>query len=81
MKILFIGNSATYCNDMPLILEALINANRKNAKVDSVTRGGDRLCENLSDGDKKNAELKELLSVNEYDVLFLQERYHYQKDP
>lgn len=73
MKILFIGNSATYCNDMPLILEALINANQKNAKVDSVARGGGRLCENLSDGDKKNAELKELLSVNEYDVLFLQE--------
>jgi len=73
MKILFIGNSATYCNDMPLILERLINENGTEAKVDSVTRGGGKLCENLVEGDAKNAELLSLLSENEYDVLFLQE--------
>jgi len=73
MKILFIGNSATYCNDMPVILERLISENNEDVKIDSVTRGGGRLAENLIPGDKKNEELSFLLSENEYDILFLQE--------
>ena len=40
MKILFIGNSYTYYNDMPALLESLMCENGYDAKIHSVTKGG-----------------------------------------
>ena len=47
MNILMIGNSYTYYNDMPKILESLAIENGKDVRVDSVTKGGRKLYANL----------------------------------
>ena len=73
MKILFIGNSYTFYHEMPKLFEALCLANGKDVKVDSVTKGGRKLYENLASGDENNARILELLKTEHYDVLFLQE--------
>ncbi len=74
MKILFIGNSYTYFNDMPNMLEALAVENGKKMKQYSVTKGGRHLYENLSDGDANTEKIKELVSTNGFDALILQEQ-------
>lgn len=73
MKILFIGNSYTFYHEMPKLFEALCRANGKDVEVDSVTKGGRRLYENLVSEDENNAKFFELLKTEHYDVLFLQE--------
>lgn len=74
MKILFIGNSYTFFNDMPILLEALAKANGRDLSADSVTKGGRRLYENLKAGDEHGARIKALVSENDYDALILQEQ-------
>jgi hypothetical protein len=74
MKILFIGNSYTYYNDMPELLESLMCENGYDAKIHSVTKGGRKLCANLEVGDEYNAKIVKLISENSFDVLFLQEQ-------
>ncbi len=74
MRILFIGNSYTYYNDMPKLFESLARENGKDVSVDSVTKGGRRLAQNLCEGDEHNAKICALLKNNAYDVLILQEQ-------
>ncbi len=74
MKILFIGNSYTYYNDMPRTVEKLLAENGFESQVDSVTVGGRKLYKNLDKEDKKFGVIKELGSKNNYDVLILQEQ-------
>ena len=74
MKILFIGNSYTYYNDMPSLFETLARENKRDVTVDSVTVGGRRLVENLDARDVHGAKIRKLLENNEYDILFLQEQ-------
>ncbi len=76
MKILFIGNSYTYYNDMPNMLLALAEENGKSAVVDTVTKGGGRLYESLSEGSDEGKKIRELLMKGGYDVLVLQEQSH-----
>ena len=52
MNILFIGNSYTYYNDMPNILEALAKENGKDLSADAVTKGGRKLYANLDAEDE-----------------------------
>lgn len=73
MKILFVGNSYTFFSDMPSIFSELLAENGREAQVNSVTKGGRRLFENLDTEDEKHKEIVRLASENEYDVLFLQE--------
>lgn len=73
MKILMIGNSATYYNDVPGILSNLISENGMEATVHSATKGGARLSNALSAETPQHEKLCSLLSENKYDVLFLQE--------
>ena len=73
MKILMIGNSATYYNDVPGILSGLISENGMEATVHSATKGGARLSNALSEETPQHEKLCALLSENKYDVLFLQE--------
>ncbi len=40
IKILFVGDSLTYYNDMPMIFEALARSAHKNVRADSITKGG-----------------------------------------
>ena len=74
MKILFIGNSYTYYNDMPCTLEKLLAENGFASQVDSVTVGGRKLYKNLDREDEKFGVIKELSSKNNYDALILQEQ-------
>ena len=77
MNVLFIGNSYTFYHEMPVLFENLAKANQKKVTVDSVTRGGRRLYENLVCGDAEHEKIAELLQNKSYDVLFLQEQsYH-----
>ena len=73
MKILFIGNSYTFFNDMPIMFDELLAENGRKAQVDSVTKGGRKLFENLNEDDANHQKIVELVGENEYDVLFLQE--------
>ena len=49
MKVLFIGNSYTFFNDMPNMLAALAAENGYSVSVDSVTKGGRKLFSNLDE--------------------------------
>lgn len=77
MKILFIGNSYTFYNDMPKMLSELGIENGKELEVDSVTRGGRKLYENLAEGDENNAKIRALVKEKSYDVLILQEQSYF----
>ena len=74
MKILMIGNSATYYHDIPKTLEELITENGYSAKIDSVTKGGRKLYENLQPDDEYGKNIQALCQANKYDILFLQEQ-------
>lgn len=74
MNILFIGNSYTYVYDVPGLFGALAQENKKSARVDSVTKGGRKLYENLDPSDEKHSEILGLLNEREYDILILQEQ-------
>ena len=74
MKVLFIGNSYTFFNDMPTLLETLARENGRELKADSVTKGGRRLYENLREDDENGERIKALAKANEYDALILQEQ-------
>lgn len=64
VKILFIGNSYTYYNDMPSLFSRLCGCNGKAAQVFSVTKGGRKLHENLDPADETTAELEAVLREN-----------------
>jgi hypothetical protein len=50
MHVLFIGNSLTASNDLPLIVEALAKASGRDLQVESVTFGGFSLDDHLREG-------------------------------
>ena len=73
-KILFIGNSYTFFNDMPKLFEALANENEHKCEVISVTKGGRRLIENIEKDDDFAYSVKYCAKNDNYDVLFLQDQ-------
>ena len=77
MKILFIGNSYTYRNDMPDIFFGLLQGNGIDAEVSAVTKGGQKLFRYLGEDEENNAALTALLEKNSYDLLFLQEQSYF----
>lgn len=74
-SVLFIGNSYTYCNDMPeVIFQSICDAAGYNVKVDSVTRGGYYLFQFADSTDEYGSIVKNKLSANEYDFIVLQDQ-------
>ena len=73
MRILFIGNSYTYYNDMRSMMEKLLLENGTEAVVDSVTGPGYQLHQYLDVNDEYAKILNELIEVNHYDICILQE--------
>jgi lysophospholipase L1-like esterase len=55
MHVLFIGNSLTYSNDLPLLVQAIAKAAGQNLQVDSVTSGGASLDDHWNDGAAQKA--------------------------
>ena len=74
MKILFIGNSYTYYNDMPKIFENLANENGKSVYAFAVTKGGRNLYENLDPCDENFKKIEDFTKSEKCDILFLQEQ-------
>ena len=74
MKILFIGNSYTYYNDLPQLFEKLANANGKTVQAYSVTCGGRRLIENSTKQDEYSEKLDALIKEHDFDWVVLQEQ-------
>ena len=79
MNLLFVGNSYTYYNDMPRIFSSLARENGYDVCVDSVTKGGRKLFENLNPKDEhqKYQQLVALCAEKHYDVLILQEQSYF----
>ncbi len=71
MKILFIGNSFTYYNDMPSILSGMLG---EEHEVRSVTKGGYYLSRHLDDDDALGGLAIKTLSEWDYDYVVLQEQ-------
>ena len=74
MKILFIGNSYTYFNDMPKILERICRENDIDLATDSVVKGGYTLAHFLSLDNEYGVRAHALLSSEKYDYVVLQEQ-------
>jgi len=72
MKLLFIGNSATYVNDVPQTLKNLAGALGYDLEVNKLTPGG---CELAMHADKSTAHGQKVFAeiAKGYDIVFLQE--------
>ena len=68
MRILFIGNSHTYYNDMPYLFAELARAAGQDVDVTMLTRGGESLA-----GHIKNEQTRFNLLYGRYDLAVLQE--------
>lgn len=72
-KILFIGNSATYYNDMPKMLKGLANADGKQAEITAITASGYKLSQFTSVSNVYYAQLINQLQTNSWDFVVLQD--------
>lgn len=68
MRILFIGNSHTYFNDMPHQFAELLRAKGQEVSVTMLTRGGQKLCEHI-----RNEQTRFNILFGGYDHVILQE--------
>lgn len=68
LRVLFIGNSLTYANDLPQIVQALAKAAGDNLYVESATLGGASLEDLWKDGKAQKA-----ISRKKWDVVVLQQ--------
>ena len=78
-KILFIGNSYTFYNDMPTaIFEKIAKAAGYTVEIESVTKGGWSLEKHADPNDEVGAKVEEKLSASDadYDFVILQEQSH-----
>lgn len=67
-RILFVGNSLTYGNDLPAIVQALAQSRKKGLMTDSVTLGGASLEDHWNDGKARRA-----IARGGWDVVVLQQ--------
>lgn len=74
MNILFIGNSYTFYNDLPVLFEQLAKENGKDVTVHSVTKGARKLIAYENAEDPITAKLDALLAEERFDVCIIQEQ-------
>lgn len=72
IRILFIGNSLTYVNDLPGMVTALAKTQGIEAVCDSYTRGGARLAQHAA-----NPEVMQKIKQQTWDFVVLQEQSQY----
>ena len=72
-SVLFIGNSYTYCNDLPSLFGELARSRGYELQVRSVTKGGHTLEGHADPADECGAKLEALLQSERFDAVFLQE--------
>jgi len=73
MKILFLGNSFTYCNDLPETVRRLAEGAGKTLSVRSITKGGASLREFLNPENQIGSELQLALKET-WDYVVFQEQ-------
>lgn len=73
MDILFIGNSYTYYNNMPLLFEKLCIQNGHEVMVNFVTHNGHKLYEFVDNNDQYTKQIDNLIEKQKFDICFLQE--------
>ncbi len=69
LRLLFIGNSYTYYNDLPQMVYEIAKTQKKKLAVRSITKGGERLHGHL-----KNDKLRKALTEEHWDFVVLQEQ-------
>ncbi|MBP3564560.1 MAG: SGNH/GDSL hydrolase family protein [Alistipes sp.] len=69
LRLLFVGNSYTYYNDLPQMVYEIAKTKKKKLSVRSVTKGGERLKGHLN-----NDKLREMLTSEKWDFVILQEQ-------
>ena len=75
LKILFVGNSYTYYNQMPEdAFTRLAEKSGYKVSVTSVTHGGYRLCQFANSEDEEGKRLREIINGVHYDYAVLQEQ-------
>lgn len=74
VKILFIGNSHTYFNNMPLMVKGLANANNIDVEVKSITGSNYKLSQFATTGNAYNTEIIHTLTSSKWDYVILQEQ-------
>lgn len=67
LRVLFIGNSLTQANDLPLIVQAMAKASARNLQAEDVTLGGASLADHWADG-----EALRMIDRGKWDVVVLQ---------
>lgn len=67
LKVLFVGNSYTYVNDLPAIITKLAQSNNKTILATSYTSGGARFMTHW-----QNENLKQEIKNGNYDIMILQ---------
>ncbi|MBO4421938.1 MAG: hypothetical protein J5879_00750 [Clostridia bacterium] len=74
IRVLFVGNSYTYYNDLPGLFVSECKNNGIEAEADSVTAGGYTLAHFLSEENEYGVRMRKLLEDNAYDYVVLQEQ-------
>lgn len=69
MRILFLGNSFTYYHDLPLVVSKMLSC-----EVQSHTRGGARLSEQLNPETEMGARTLQALKEEKWDYVVMQEQ-------
>lgn len=67
-RVLFVGNSLTYYNDVPRIVAAMLAGGDRPLEVDMLASGGETMAGHLRQG-----ELAKLLDTHAYDIVVLQD--------
>ena len=72
-KILFVGNSHTYYNDMPKMFKGLCDADKINCEVTSITSPGYKLSQFADKTNMYGSQVYQALTNNTWDYVVLQE--------
>ena len=73
-KILFIGNSYTYYNDMPSIFAEVSASMGYEVEVCSVTKGGEKLLGHADEGGETYPRIASALEQDRFNFAVLQEQ-------
>lgn len=75
LKVLFVGNSYTFYNDMPhTSFTKAAKAKGYGVSVTEITQGGYRLCQFADPENEHGKRLREVINGQKYDVAVLQEQ-------
>lgn len=72
-KILFIGNSSTYYNNMPKMLKGVAAADGENVEVTSITSSGYKLSQFASETNAYHAQIISTLQSGHWDYVVMQD--------